>query len=62
MFGYVWNKLYKADIIINNKLEFEKDIFPADLYFNFKIVKYVNNIKVIDNTFYHYAHRSRETI
>lgn len=53
--GFTWNKLYRTDIIKNNKLTFEKDTQPyEDLYFDLKYLEFCQKI-VWDNTItYHY--------
>lgn len=62
LFGYCWNKIYKADIIRKNKVFFEEYAFAEDLYFNFKILPYCRDIKVINDSFYHYMHQSEITL
>ena len=62
LFGYAWNKLYKLNIIKMNKLEFGEYVYPEDVYFNFKILPYCNNIRVVNKSLYHYIHRERETL
>ena len=62
LFGYCWNKMYKADIIRKNKVFFGEFIFPEDLYFNFKVLSYCKNIKIINESFYHYMHKSEITL
>lgn len=62
LFGYCWNKMYKADIIRKNKVFFGEYLFPEDLYFNFKVLPYCKNIKIINKSFYHYMHQSEITL
>lgn len=62
IFGFVWNKLYKADVIKKNDIFFEEYVFPEDVFFNFKFLPYCKNIKVIDNVLYHYIHQSMQTL
>lgn len=62
LFGYVCNKLYRSEVIKLNKIEFGEYVYPEDVYFNFKVLPKCNNILVIENIFYHYIHRSRETL
>ena len=63
IFGYVFNKLYNTKIIKENKILFSENIsFAEDVYFNFDILPFCNNIKVINNNLYHYMHQSYNTL
>ncbi|MGO2083603.1 glycosyltransferase family 2 protein [Vagococcus sp.] len=43
IYGFCWNKMYKKDVIIHNKISFNEDIhFAEDLLFN---INYISNIK-----------------
>ena len=53
--GYVWNKLYKRDIIIKYNIRFnEKISMCEDLEFNFNYLKYCNYVIYIENQNYFY--------
>ncbi len=57
--GYLPNKLFKRDIIINNNLFLnEKIAYCEDLLFCFNYMKFVNKIKIIDSSFYNYRMRN----
>ncbi len=56
---YPWLKLYKRDIILNNKLWFPEDLTDAeDHFFNFSYFEKVKNYKYINQALYIYCHRS----
>ena len=50
----VCNKIYKADIIRNNNIRFEKTNIGEDTRFNLEFLKYCKKIKVNDKCYYHY--------
>lgn len=53
--GYVWNRIYKAQIIKDNHLSFNPDYaFCEDLNFNVKFTVYSEEIKYINQKYYHY--------
>lgn len=55
IFGYVWNKLYKREIIQANSIQFLENIsFMEDKYFNLEYSLYINNIKVVLKNLYNY--------
>ena len=55
IFGYVWNKLYKREIIRANSIQFLENIsFMEDKYFNLEYSLYINNIKVVLKNLYNY--------
>ena len=44
-FNFVWNKLYKKDIILKNKIQFNKNFKRSeDLLFNLEYIKYIKDI------------------
>lgn len=50
------NKLFKGSIIRNNNIMFNENMgIFEDLYFNIKVLKKVNDIKIIHNVLYHYT-------
>ena len=62
LFGYVWNKVFNANIIKKNNIYFESDVFPEDLFFTFEVIKNCNSIKSMDYSLYHYVHRKGITL
>lgn len=56
--GYLWNKMYLADIIRENTLKFptgEKYMFE-DVFFNYQYIKLINNANCNSEYTYHYVH------
>ena len=57
--AYLWNKLFKADIIKFEAIYFPKNvILGEDTIFFSEYLKYINNYSVIDNLLYHYIRNS----
>jgi len=54
-----WNKIYKREIIENNKLKFEKniDVFSEDMLFNLDVLCHVDKICSVNLTLYNYLQR-----
>lgn len=53
--GYIWNKIYKRSILIENNIFFDKRISMCeDMIFNYKYMKYVNEIICYDKKNYFY--------
>ena len=56
--GYVWNKLFKSDIIKKNKLRFDENIdMSEDTLFNFMYLKYVSKVSIVKGECYQYNYR-----
>ncbi|MCI6191164.1 MAG: glycosyltransferase [Clostridium sp.] len=55
--GQPWNKLFKKDILINNKFAFESGRYIEDIFPIFKIILKSNNISFIDEPLYYYRQR-----
>lgn len=54
-FGYVWNKIYKKEIIESKNILFEENIFEReDFLFNIDYFENVNEMVVYDDYIYHY--------
>lgn len=51
------NKLYRASLLKNNSISFDKSRRAQDNYFTFMALLYANRIVLVDNTFYHYYQR-----
>ena len=61
--GYLWNKIYKLDIIKKNKIKFDIKIkIMEDLDFNLEYIKYINNAFIINNANYYYVQHSDSTL
>lgn len=54
--GYLWNKLYKKEIISKNNLKLDSKIHICeDLLFNCEYALYCNDIRVINDKLYYYS-------
>lgn len=63
MFNVVWNKLYNREIIENYKIKFDINGVPGeDLLFNCKYFKYINNIYLLNKSYYNYMRQDEETL
>ena len=58
----VWNKIYKRDILIKNKLEFKEKVWYEDLAFTLKAIMNSNTFAFIDETLYDYLIREGSTM
>ena len=58
----VWNKLYKKDLIVNNKIEFAKRVWYEDLAFTVKTIISANKITFVDEPLYYYIIREGSTM
>ena len=53
--GYLWNKLYKSEIIKNNNMKFDDNIHICeDLLFNCKYAYYCNKVIFVNKKLYYY--------
>lgn len=54
--NFIWNKLYRADIIKDNDIYYDKSIgWGEDLIFNLSYLKYCDKISIIEDLFYNYV-------
>ena len=58
----VWNKIYKRDILIKNKLEFKEKVWYEDLAFTLKAIMNSNIFAFIDEPLYDYLIREGSTM
>lgn len=58
----VWNKIYKRDILIKNKLEFKEKVWYEDLAFSLKAIMNSNTFAFIDEPLYDYLIREGSTM
>lgn len=55
--GYLWNKIYKKEIIEKNNLRFDEKIAMCeDLLFNYQYILCVEDVLYIKNSLYHYKY------
>lgn len=57
----IWNKLYKKDIIIKNKLRFPNYSMGEDLEFNKEYVRICKSVFVLDKCYYHYIRERQKS-
>lgn len=56
--GYVWNKIFKKTIILQNKISFNEQVQIAeDQLFCIEYAKYINEIRCINYGLYNYLYR-----
>ena len=56
--GYLWNKVFRADVILNNKLKFNTKIhYSEDLLFIDDYMEFVNNFYIESQCLYNYRMR-----
>ena len=53
----VWNKLYKKDIIVKNRIKFPNYSFCEDVEFLYKTFLYANKVSKIEDDLYNYYQR-----
>lgn len=53
----VWNKVYRRDLLINNKIKFIDNSYWEDDIFTIKVLAKSNKISFVPEVFYHYYHR-----
>lgn len=58
----VWNKIYKKEILINNKLEFKQKVWYEDLAFTLKAIINSNSYAFINEPLYDYLIREGSTM
>lgn len=60
---HLWNKMYRRDIIINNNIEFDKDVRRGeDTLFNINYFEHVKNISVTEAILYNYNRCNEKSI
>lgn len=61
-FSFVWNKIYLTKIIQENNIRFNSKMFGEDFDFNLEYFQYVNSLKMINKSFYHYIKHSKNSL
>ncbi len=59
MLGYPWNKAYKASIIKNNNLHFQKIRHVEDILFNCDFLDYTESMTILNDVLYHYRNQGQ---
>lgn len=61
--GFMWNKLYKRNLIIDNMVFFENDVkFCEDYFFNIKLAENVNCFTYINKPLYFYVQHDSNSV
>lgn len=58
----VWNKIYKRDILVDNKLEFKEKVWYEDLAFTLKAIMNANTFAFVNEPLYDYLIREGSTM
>lgn len=62
-FNFVWNKLYKKNIILDNNLFFDETMkIGEDLMFNLEYIKYCKSIKIIEDILYKHTNINKTSL
>ena len=59
MLGYPWNKCYKASVIKENKLRYQKIKHVEDILFNCDFLDYTTSLTVLNDVLYHYRNQGQ---
>ncbi|MCR4694860.1 MAG: glycosyltransferase [Pseudobutyrivibrio sp.] len=59
MLGYPWNKAYKASVIKDNNLKFEKIRHVEDILFNCDFLDHTTSLTVLNDVLYHYRNQGQ---
>ena len=63
LFGYVWNGVYKRQIIVDNGIEFNTAYkVNEDFDFNIQYLKCCSNMQCLSDCLYHYAKRGNDSL
>lgn len=54
LYGYPWNKAYKASLIREHNIRFENYPFGEDILFNIEFFNYVTSMTILSDEMYHY--------
>ncbi|SDB47069.1 Glycosyl transferase family 2 [Pseudobutyrivibrio sp. YE44] len=59
MLGYPWNKCYKASLLKDNNLRYQKIRHVEDILFNCDVFDYVNSLTILNDVLYHYRNQGQ---
>lgn len=59
MLGYPWNKCFKASIIRENNLRFQKIKHVEDILFNCDFLDYTKSLTILNDVLYHYRNQGQ---
>jgi len=60
--NYIWSRLYRADVIKNIGLRFERLTLGDDTLFNFQLLAHIKKVVFLEDGFYNYLQRSTSII
>ncbi len=52
--SYVWNKIYKKEVLLNNNIKFVENLIYEDCVFTPQVLHKFNNLVTVPNTYYYY--------
>jgi len=61
-YSYVWNKIYKKNLFLENNLKFEEGIFYEDVILTPQLLYYSNILTTVPETYYYYWRNSGSTV
>ena len=59
MLGYPWNKCFKASVVKENNLSFQKIKHVEDILFNCDMLDFTNSLTIINDVLYHYRNQGQ---
>ncbi len=59
---YIWNKIFKRNLIEENKFKFENYKIFEDLLFTYKCFLKANKISMVEDVFYHYIRNRNSSV
>ena len=62
LFGYLWNSMYRAEIIKKYDIRINDAIFYEDYFFNLDFAKHATSLQTLEYVGYHYAKRPNSSI
>ena len=57
MRAVVWNRLYKRELLINNKISFHEGVHFEDVEFCYEVFPYIKNFAYVKDVYVHYVQR-----
>lgn len=62
LFGYQWNSIYRAQVIKEYNIKFERVLFYEDYFFNLEFARHIQSLATLDYAGYHYFKRVNSSI
>ena len=60
--SYVWNKIYKKEVLLQHQLKFEEGIFFEDVIMTPKMLFYMGKMVTVLDTYYYYWRNPNSTV